>query len=403
MNHIRIAGVDDGRVNKKIVTTDPAGQLVYYTNTNCISPGYKRRTADEKVEDLKNRLHARVKRNGQVVGEFFTGQLALEANRDDLRMQTAGIYKFASEKMVDDAVKIVMDLAYITYQQGENHVHYLVGYGVPAEEYYEDYCTKDFETYLKAQWEVLWLDPAFVGSPTTYIGVADIDDKGLEGAASLLSAVYDDNLEIRGDVAALLEKGDLIGINLGSSTFDAAGMKSDMSYISKLFFGVPQGTNKAINRTKVLIKERHDVELKPLLLDQYMRSANVIRAQGNEIDLHALGTIAYSELIPKIKTEFLNKLDEVGYERHAAGGLIMFGGLVENLQKRFPEHVKGLDGWLGKAQTILSPNALFDEARGYFLKAKINYIKPLIAEVDETVTEAPDQAESNQSGIEIIS
>jgi len=226
-----IAGWDPGRLNNKLFMED--SKII---NMNAICNGFERRVLEEESGEHKNFLDVEVFRDEEYLGRYFVGGMAYRFNRGDLRWSANGIPKFYDiENGNDEIIKLVTHLALAQYEPGHaKQVYFRLGTGAPTEEYFEQpQLLNTFVDVLKHEYGVVFKHPMFSGA-VVKVRVPEVHFKP-EWTASVISMCYTDELQQKKDIQKYLEKGYIIGMNIGSSTTDVAIMNSKLEFESAGF------------------------------------------------------------------------------------------------------------------------------------------------------------------------
>ncbi|KAB3535651.1 ParM/StbA family protein [Alkaliphilus pronyensis] len=359
-----IAGWDPGRLNNKLYLEDRK-----IINMNAICSGYERRTLEEETGDLINFLDVDIYRNEEFLGRYFVGSMAYRFNRGDLRWSTNGIPKFQDvETGNDEIVKLVTHLAYANYKPKEQIVaYYRLGTGVPTEEYFEQpQLLNSFTQVLKHEYKVVFKHPLFRDA-VVKVKIPDVHFKP-EGTASVVSMCYTDDLKPNNDVKRHLEKGCIIGLNIGSSTSDVAFMNSKMQFESYGFFGLPVGSSNPLNEIRSKLYKEYGYDVTKVKLDYLIRNYPKVKYKGKTINLEEIQKQPFANMVSLLKTKFFDKVEMKGMDIGEAGALFISGGTSIMTERELHNFIPGVP-------TIMSSDPLFEDARGYFLEAKFNAVK----------------------------
>lgn len=365
MENMIIAGWDPGRLNNKLYLDDKK-----IINMNAICSGYERRTLEDEEGDFKNYLDVEIYRGGEFLGRYFVGGMAYKHNRGDIRWATNGVAKFQDiDESSDEIIKLVTHLALSQYDANNpsKKVYFRLGTGVPTEEYFEqpELLDKLKET-LKQPYKVIFKHKMF-NYAEIEVAVPEVYFKP-EGTASVISMAYDDNLQGRAEIKEILEKGyKAVGINIGSSTSDVAILNSNMEFEPIGFFGIDVGTSNALNEIRTILYKEYEYDANKLKLDFLIRNYKMVRYKGQIINLEEIKRQPYRNLISLLKTKFYDQIEMRGIDLGEVGAFMVAGGGVTFIGN-------ALDNFIPKANTIISLDPLFEDARGYFLESKINYL-----------------------------
>lgn len=361
MDKLVTAGWDGGRLNNKLYLEDNK-----FLNMNAICSGYDRRVLEEETGELQNFLDVEVYKGEEFLGRYFVGNMAYKNNRGDLRWSAGTIPKFYdSENNYDDIIKMVTYLALSQYDPNnlKKKVSFRVGTGVPTEEYFEHHeILEKFCELFNQPYKVIFKHELFSGAEIE-ISVPKIHFKP-EGTASILSFMFSDDLQMTDQVKDILNKRyKIIGINIGSSTTDAAIMKSNMEFESAGFFGIDVGSSKALNEIRAVLYTQYGYDTTKLKVDYLIRNYNKVNYKGQIIDLSEIKKVPFSNLISLLKTKFYDEIEMRGVDLSEVGALFVSGGAIALVGKK-------LENFIDRVPTVYSMNPLFDDARGYYLEAK---------------------------------
>lgn len=337
-----------------------------YINLNVISNGYDRRELEEEASDEKNLLDVQVSRADQKLGRYFVGGMAYKYHDGDLRWSTRAIPKFADiDTVPDDIINMVTHIAYNHHVKGQKvTIRIRLGTGVPTEDYFERPEVLDhFRNMIKDPYTVKFLHSIFQDAEVT-VHFAQVYFKP-EGAATLISNCYDNTLKLRDHVKANKEKRTLaLGLNIGSTTSDAAIMKPNMKFDSKGFFGLPIGTTDAFKKIRMEIEKNFAYRLNNFKLAHLLQNYKTIMYRQRVIDLEEIKKGPLESLLASLKTQYLDKCEEKGIDLGEAGYISIAGGGVLDLG------AKKLENFIPGIPTIVDPNPLMADARGYWLECK---------------------------------
>ena len=380
MKNTIIAGWDPGRLNNKLFMEDKK-----IINMNAICNGYERRILEEETGELKNYLDVEVYKDEEYLGRYFVGGMAYRFNRGDLRWSANGIPKFHDiENGNDEIIKLVTHLALAQYEPGqEKQVYFRLGTGAPTEEYFEKPdLLASFSAALRHEYRVAFKHPLH-GGAVVKVKIPEVHFKP-EGTASVVSMCYTDELQHKREIQKYLEKGYIIGMNIGSSTTDVAIMNSKMEFESAGFFGIPVGSSNALNEIRSLLYTDYGYDVTKVKLDYLIRNYQRIKYKGQVIELEEIAKRPIRNLISLLKTKFYDQIEMKGIELGEAGALFASGGTVLLAAKELETFIHGV-------QTAISVDPLFEDARGYFLEAK--YYQQQETKAQQYVFQEDDEVE----------
>ncbi len=380
MKNTIIAGWDPGRLNNKLFMQDK--KLI---NMNAICNGYERRILEEEKGEHKNFLDVEVYRDEEHLGRYFVGGMAYRFNRGDLRWSANGIPKFHDiENGIDEVIKLVTHLALAVQEPGqEKQVSFRLGTGAPTEEYFEQpKLLTALAEVLKHEYRVVFKHPLFSGA-SVRVRVPEVHFKP-EGTASVVSMCYTDELQHKRDIQKYLEKGYIIGMNIGSSTTDIAIMNSRLEFEPAGFFGIPVGSSNALNEIRGQLYRDYGYDVTKVKLDFLIRQYPRIKYKGQVIELEEMAKRPFKSLADLLKTKFYDQIEMKGIELGEAGALFISGGTVLLAST-------ALEGFIPGVQSVISSDPLFEDARGYFLEAK--YYDELDKKAQQYVFQEDDEIE----------
>lgn len=348
-----------------------------YMNMNVVSAGFERRLLTEEEGDAQNYLDVEVYRAGDLLGRFFVGGMALSNNSGDLRWSTRATPKFSDVDVVpDDIIKMATNIAYTQYKRGQkNTIRIRLCTGSATEDYFENpKVLETFKTTLGVPYTVKFLHPMFDGAEVE-IHFEEISFRP-EGTSTVISSCYDDNLKIREYVQKVITDGmNIIGFNIGSTTSDAAIMKPDMTFESKGFFGVEVGTNDALNKIRRILKSEYQYDVNSFKLAYMIQNYSEINYRGKKINLENIKKAPFDSLFASLKTQFFDQCDLRGLDVGEAGAFVVAGGGVLELGTKLDKFITGVP-------TIIDPDPLFQDARGYWLETKFAEVKAKMKDAD---------------------
>lgn len=373
-NKLLNIGYDPGRHTSKIYMDDNKE----YINLNVISNGYDRRELDEEVSDEKNLLDVEVRRADQVLGRYFVGGMAYRYHDGDLRWSTRAIPKFADVDTVpDDIISMMTHIAYVHHVKGQKvTVRIRLGTGVPTEDYFErPEVLEHFRNIIRDPYTVKFLHDIFQGAEVT-IYISQVYFKP-EGTSTLIANSYDNNLRIREHIKENSERGSLaLGLNIGSTTSDAAIMKPNMRFDSRGFFGLAIGMTDAFKKIRMELERNYGYRLNNFKLAHLLNNYETINYKKQEINLTEIKKGPFDSLLASLKTQYLDKCEEKGIDLGEAGYICIAGGGVLDLgADRLKDFIPGIP-------TILDPNPLMSDARGYWLECKFAELKELTSKTE---------------------
>lgn len=364
-------GYDPGRHTTKIYMDGDKE----YINLNVISNGYDRRELEEEAADEKNLLDVDVERAGQRLGRYFVGGMAYKYHDGDLRWSTRAIPKFSDIDVVpDDIIKMVTHIAYNHHVKGQKvTLRIRLGTGVPTEDYFECPEVLDhFRNIIKDPYTVRFLHPIFQDAEVT-VHFAQAYFKP-EGTATLISNGYDNTLKVRDHVKANNENGTFaLGLNIGSTSSDAAIMKSNMKFESKGFFGLPIGTTDAFKKIRMELRKNYGYEINNFKLAYLLQNYKTIQYRQKVIDLEQIKKGPFESLLASLKTQYLDTCEEKGIDIGEAGYICIAGGGVLDLSE------EKLENFIPGIPTIVDPNPLMADARGYWIECKFAELQEIKA------------------------
>lgn len=363
MEKMIVAGWDPGRLNNKLYLNNKK-----IINMNAICSGYERRVLEDEEGDYKNYLDVEVYKGDECLGRYFVGGMAYKHNRGDIRWSANGIPKFQNtEDSNDEVIKLMTHLALSQYDANQpvKKVYFRLGTGAPTEEYFEQSQLLDmFKETLKHPYKVIFKHKLFNGAQIE-VAVPEVYFKP-EGTASVISMSYDDNLKRKDELKNILDKGyKVIGINIGSSTSDVAMMNSNMEFEPIGFFGIDVGTSNALNEIRTILYRDYGYDVNKLKLDFLIRNYNMVRYKGKLINLEEIKRQPFRNLISLLKTKFFDQIEMRGIDLGEAGAFMVSGGAVILIEDKLNNFIPGVP-------TMVSLDPLFEDARGYFLEAKMN-------------------------------
>ncbi len=362
MNNLITAGWDPGRLNNKLYLENTK-----IINMNAICPGYERRTLEQEDGELVNFLDVEIYQGEDFIGRFFVGGMAYKHHRGDLRWATNGVPKFEDLSNFDEIVRMVTHLALSQFDLKDlkKKAFFRLGTGSPTEEYFENNeALAKFAEALRKPYLVKFLHPLFRGAEIEVV-IPKMHFKP-EGTASMISMAYDDNLRRKDEINKILDKGlKIIGINIGSSTTDVAILNPDMTFDPAGFFGLDVGTSNALNQMRSQIYRDNGYDISKVKLDFMIRKYKKVSYKGQVIDVESLQKKPFENMLALMKTKFFDQLEMKGIIPGEAGAVYVSGGGATHLMDKLRNFLIGVP-------TIISMDPLFEDARGYFLEAKIN-------------------------------
>lgn len=361
MNRLINAGWDPGRLNNKLYLSDKK-----IINMNVICSGYERRVLEQEDGELVNFLDVEVYRGDEYLGRYFVGGMAYKHHRGDLRWTANGIPKF-DDASNDEAIKIVTHLALSQFDPNDlkKKVYFRLGTGSPTEEYFNNTdILRKFAEMMKIPYRVVFKHPLFKGA-IIEVSIPKMYFKP-EGTASLISMTHDDNLTRRKEIGDIFERGyKIIGMNIGSSTTDVAIIKPDMTFESSGFFGIDVGTSNALNLIRSELYKEYGYDIPKVKVDFMIRKYKKVSYKGRIIDLEDIKIRPFENMLALLKTKFFDQLEMKGIDPGEAGAICISGGAVMLIGEKLENFIPGV-------ATQISLNPLFEDARGYYLEAKIN-------------------------------
>ncbi len=359
MKKVIPAGWDPGRLNNKLYLENDK-----VLSMNAICSGYQRRVLEQEEGPLVNFLDVELYQEEDFMGRYFVGAMAYKFNRGDLRWSTSGLPKFHSiDSGNDEIVKLMTYLALSQVSIGnEKKEIFCLGTGVPTEEYFEQpELLADFEEALKYEYKVVFKHPKFCNS-IVKIRIKSVYFKP-EGTSAIISMCYSDDFKKKPFIDSYLEKGPIIGMNIGSSTTDVSIMNSKMEFEPQGFFGLPIGSSNPLNEVRNLLYKSYNYDVPKVKLDHLIRTYNLVKYKGHTIDLKQLSNKPYKNLVSLLKSQFYDKVEQAGILLGESGALFISGGTCLRLQDELHSFIPGV-------QTVISADPLFEDARGYFIEAK---------------------------------
>jgi plasmid segregation protein ParM len=372
MNNLINAGWDPGRLNNKLYLENKR-----IINMNAICSGYERRILEADDGDPVNFLDVDIFQGDDCLGRYFVGGMAYKHHRGDLRWAANGIPKFEDASgNCDEIVRMVTHLALSQYDSKDlkKKVYFRLGTGSPTEEYFENTNPlHQFAEIMKKPYRVVFKHPMFKGAEIEVL-IPKMHFKP-EGTASMISMAYEDDLWRKDEIFRIFEKGlKIIGINIGSSTTDVAIMKPDMTFDPGGFFGIDVGTSNALNLMRSQLYKDYGYDIPKVKLDFLIRKYQKVRYKGSEIDLEKLKKKPFDDMLALLKTKFFDQLEMRGIVPGEAGAVYISGGAAAMVGNKLENFVPGVP-------SKISLDPLYEDARGYFLEAKINELLESRSEV----------------------
>lgn len=359
MNKTIIAGWDPGRLNNKLYIK---GQKII--NMNAICTGYERRTLEEETGEAQNYLDVDFFQDEQFIGRYFVGGMAYKHNQGDLRWSTNGLPKFHdNEGTSDEIVKLITHLALAAYKPGQD-INFFVrlGTGAPTEEYFEQPHLLDaFQETLKSHEYRVVFNHAIFKNASVKIKISEVHFKP-EGTASVLSMCYTDTFQVKTNMIRYLEKGPILGMNIGSSTTDIAILGPGLVFEPAGFFGIPVGSSYSLNQVRDTLYKQHSYSVNKIKLDYLIRNYPRIKYKGETINLQDIVKQPLNNLASLLKTKFYDQVEMKALELGELGALFVSGGTALLLNGKLDSFIQGVP-------TVVSHDPLFEDARGYFLEA----------------------------------
>lgn len=355
--NVIVAGWDPGRLTNKLYLKDKK-----IINMNAICAGYDRRILDEETGDPQNLLDVEIYREASFLGRYLVAGMAFRYHRDDLRWSANGIPKFDIEDSNDEIIKLVTHLALSQYKRGEEiSVTFRLGTGAPTEEYFQHpQLLKAVDEALNHNYTAVFKHPMF-GGASVNLRILKTHFKP-EGTSSLFSMSFTDELKIRKEIPMYLDKGFMIGMNIGSSTTDFAIMNPQMRFESSGFFGIAIGSSNPLNDIREMLYKKYGYQVPKVKLDYLIRTHKRINYKGQIIDLEKISKHPFENLYSLLRTKFYDQIEMRGIELGEAGALFVSGGTSIHIGKQLQSFIPGV-------QTVLSSDPLFEDARGNYLEA----------------------------------
>lgn len=384
-------GYDPGRFQLKAYTKKDKFSIL-----NVVCDGYDIRTLKNEQEDLIDLLDVEIIRNKKSYGRFFVGVRAYEYNNGDLRWTTRMMPKFSeADKAPDEIVKLLTTVAFGVHKVGEKTVERIrLGTGSATEDYFENpQIFEDFKKILKDDYTVRFLHPLFKGAEVE-IHFDEVYFKP-EGTATAFSIQYNDDLTPNIKIKEILDSGMKVFVfNMGSSTGDAAYIKSNGEFDKKGFFGVPVGVNDALKKVQNTLKTSYGYDVNNFKLNHLLQNYTKVKYKGQTIDLNEIKKQPYESTYHLLRNNFFSKCEEKNIDLGEAGALVLAGGGALDFNHMYADKIKD---FIPGVSTMISNDPLYEDARGYYLECLFMEIEEL-EKKNKIFSSNPNiQEESNKS------
>lgn len=353
-------GYDPGRHLAKLYLDDAK-----VMGMNVICDGFDRRSLEAEEGESLNYMDVEVYKSGVRLGRYFVGGMAQRFNNGDLRWSTRVTPKFSDiEDVPDDILRMVAYIAFSQHEPGSTKmVRIRLGTGSATEDYFENPETlENFRKMLTDTYKVKFMHPLFKGAEVSMI----FDEMYFkpEGTATVISSCYDDNLKTVDTVKEIFRQGaNIMGINIGSSTSDVAKMLPNMKFDSKGFFGIPVGTNDALNKIRSILKINYGYEVNSFKLAFMLMNYKSIAYKGKPINLEEIKKGPFDNVYATLRNQFYDNCQLRNIDLGETGAIIVAGGGDLELAEKLDKFIPGVP-------TIHSADPLFQDARGYWLECK---------------------------------
>lgn len=373
---MKIFGWDPGRMYDKIYYNDENDNEYVGSNINAVCRGYKRNVfgKENDIELIDNYLDVDVYEEDKHLGRFFVGKMGFKYNRGDLIISSNDIRKYSSKIMLYEKVRMVTHIANTCFKSGkEKDISCIVGSGVPTDEFFSDdghllNVKKDLSKRYKVKFNHHLFD-----SYEVEINVLDVLFTP-EGTASGVTTRYKliNNIpETNEEILRELGKSYLV-LNIGSSTTDGA-VSTDEEFDSNGFFGLDEGSSTLIGHVINDVEDLSGYKTTKTKMDLLLQATSHISYEGKEIDIKSIADLRIKDLLIQFRVNLLNKLKVKNIEYKNLSGVYLTGGFVESLKISNYDALKNML----PIKTVISKNPLYDEAKGYFISAKLDALEKL--------------------------